>query len=92
MCSSASRVSGPEAQGDEVPGSKLHRNLPWAGGDVCEIYLSRSMQGFGFPLAIHIPTDRQTNICMRIFIEREMFAKLPLSLRSRGKYRGQGLS
>jgi len=23
--------------------------------------LSRSMQGFGFPLALHIPTDRQTD-------------------------------
>jgi len=25
---------------------------------------SRSVQGFGFPLALHIPTDKQTNICM----------------------------
>jgi len=26
------------------------------------------VQGFGFPLALHIPTDRQTNICTPIFI------------------------
>jgi len=29
---------------------------------------SRSDQGVGFPLVLHIPTDRQTNICTPIFI------------------------
>jgi len=36
-------------------------------GCVCKIS-SRLVQGFGFPLALHIPTDRQTNICMPIYI------------------------
>jgi len=31
-------------------------------GCACKIS-SRSMQGFGFPLALHTPTDRQTSVC-----------------------------
>jgi len=38
-------------------GPKLHQNLPWMNGKI----LLRFVQVLGFPLALHIPTDRQTN-------------------------------
>jgi len=61
QCPSAYRVSRPQAQAREGAGVKpapkpsLDR---W--GWVCKIS-SRSMQEFGFPFALHIPTDGQTN-------------------------------
>jgi len=50
----------PQAQVGEGVGVKPAPKLSldrW--GCVCKIS-SRSVQGFGFPLALHIPTDRQT--------------------------------
>jgi len=61
VCSSAFRVLCPPGQKGEGPGVKpapkpyLDR---W--GCACKTW-SRSVHGFGFPLALHIPTDRQTN-------------------------------
>jgi len=61
MCPSAFRVSSPRGPGGEgagiKPGPKPSSDR-W--GCVCKIS-SRLVQGFGFPLALHIPTDGQTN-------------------------------
>jgi len=46
-----------------VPESKLQQNLLWIAGDVgAKFYQDQSLQGFGFALALPIPTDRQTPI------------------------------
>jgi len=60
MCPSAFRVSSPQAQGGGggvKPAPKP--SLDWWG--CARKISSRSVQGFGFPLALHIPTDRQTD-------------------------------
>jgi len=60
MCPLAIRVSGPkvkmEAGVKPAPKPSLDR---WE--SVCKIS-TRLVQGLGFPLALHIPTDRQTNL------------------------------
>jgi len=63
MYPSACRVSIPQTQVGEGQGLYWHQNLPWTGGDVCAKFYQDQcrLQGFGFPLALHIPTDRQTN-------------------------------
>jgi len=70
MCPSAFRVSrpwGPGVEGAGVkPGPKPSLDR-W--GSVCKIS-SRSVQGFGFPLALHIPTDRQTSVHPFLYKER----------------------
>jgi len=61
MCPSGFRVSSSPGPGGEWAGFKpgLKPSLDrW--GCACKIS-PRSVQGFGFPLALHIPTDRQTN-------------------------------
>jgi len=61
MCPSAYRVLGPQGPEGEGVGVKPEPKPSldrW--GCVCKIP-SGSVQGFGFPLALHIPTDRQTN-------------------------------
>jgi len=61
MCPSAFSVLGPPGPRGEgagvkpVPKPSLDRK-----GCACKIS-SRSVQGFGFPLALHIPTDGQTD-------------------------------
>jgi len=72
MCPSGYRVSSPPGPGGGRAGIKPAPK-PFLDrlGCVCKIS-SRSVQGFGFPLALHIPTDRQTNICMPIFIYIEI--------------------
>jgi len=68
MCPSAFRVSsppGPGGEGAEVkPGPKPSLDR-WR--CVCKIS-PRSVKGFGFPLALHIWTDGQTNICTPIYL------------------------
>jgi len=60
MCPSAFSVLGPSKPKGEgvkpVPKIFLDR---W--GCVCKI-ASRSVQGFGFPLPLHVPTDKQTSV------------------------------
>jgi len=34
----------------------------------CSCKISRSLQGFGFPKALHIPTDKETYVCLPILI------------------------
>jgi len=70
MCPSANRVSSPpdpDGGGGRVKPALKPSLDRW--GCVCKIS-SRSIQGFGFPSALHIPTesDRQTNIFTPIFI------------------------
>jgi len=69
MCPSAFRVSSPPGPGGEgagiKPGPKLSLDR-W--GCVCKIS-TRSVRGFGFPFALHVPTDEQANICTPIFIK-----------------------
>jgi len=73
MCPSAFSVLGPQAQGECGGGIKPvpKPTLDWC-GCVCKIS-SRLVQGFGFPLTLHVPTDRQTNkqtsVCPFLFIE-----------------------
>jgi len=60
----------PEGEGEgvkPVPKPSLDR---W--GCACKIS-SRSVQGFGFPLALHIPTDRQTDkhLYAHFYIDRK---------------------
>jgi len=67
MCPSAFTVSsppGPEGGGVK-PGPKPSLDR-W--GCACKIS-SRSVQGFGFPLALQVPTDKQTSV--RPFLYRE---------------------
>jgi len=64
---STSAFQTPQAQMGEGAGVKLAPKPSlnrW--GFVYRISLW-SWQGCGFPLVLHIPTDRQTNICMPIF-------------------------
>jgi len=73
MCPSAHRVSSPQAQAAErawvntSPKPSFNR---W--GCACKI-LSRSVQGFGFPLALHITNQHiyiykngRTDVCLSI--------------------------
>jgi len=69
MCPSAYRVSIHQAQGVRAgvkPGPRPSFDR-W--GCACKIS-SRSVKGFGFPLALHISTDRQTSVCPFIYIYR----------------------
>jgi len=76
MCSSAFRISGPPQDPMEAGTGIKHVPKPsldrW--GCACKI-LSRLVQGFGFPLALHIPTDGQTNkqtsVCPVSYIEKK---------------------
>jgi len=65
MCPSAYRVSG--LSGSRGEGGHLHQNLPWTGGDVLAKFHKDRCMGLDFILALHVPTDqqtnRQTNIC-----------------------------
>jgi len=65
MCPSSYRVSGPPSPGGGGGRTQTCTKDRW--GCACKISL-RLVQGFGFPLALHIPTDIQTNICMPIYI------------------------
>jgi len=58
LCPSALSVLGPPGPGGRVnPAPK-----PFMGRRGCECKISsRSVQGFGFPLTLHTPTDRETN-------------------------------
>jgi len=61
MSPSAFSILGSSGPGGEGVGVKSGPKLSldrW--GCVCKIS-SRTVQGFGFPLALHIPTDTQTN-------------------------------
>jgi len=61
MCPSAFRVSSPRSPGGEGAGIKPGPKPSLERWEcVCKTSL-RSVQGFGFPLALHIPTDKQTN-------------------------------
>jgi len=51
------QLMGFRLTGGSRRGSNLHQNLPWTGGDVRAKISSRLVQGLGFPLALHIPTD-----------------------------------
>jgi len=65
---SGSLGPGGRGQGAEVkPAPKPSLNM-W--GCECNIS-SRSVQGFGFPLTLHIPTEVQTNICIPTFTDIE---------------------
>jgi len=57
-----------KAQMEECAGDKPAPKPSW--GCACKIS-SRSVQGLGFLLAFHIPTDIQKNICTPIFINLE---------------------
>jgi len=73
MCPSAFRVP-PRPREVREPGSKLHQNfLGQVGMWVPNFIKIRSAQGFGFLLALHIQTDRKTNICTAIYIYIEDF-------------------
>jgi len=65
----AFRVSGPSGSGGRAR-VKAEPKPFWGG--VCKI-LSRSVQGFGFPLALRIPTDKETYM-------KQYFLKEVLSL------------
>jgi len=61
MSPSAFSILGPPGPGGAGAGVKpvpKHSLDRW--GSVCKIS-SRSVQGFGIPLALHIPTNRQTD-------------------------------
>jgi len=63
MSPSAFIILGPPGPGWEGAGVKLVPKPSldrW--GCVCTIS-SRLGQGFGFPLALHVPTDKQTSVC-----------------------------
>jgi len=65
MSPSAFSILGPpQAQGGIKPGPKpsLDRR-----GCVCKIS-SRLVQGFGFPLTLHKPTDKQTSVHPYLYI------------------------
>jgi len=63
-CPSAYRVQAPQAQSEEGAGAKpAPKPSLDSWGCACKISL-RSVQGFGFLFALHIPTDRQTNKCL----------------------------
>jgi len=69
MCPLAYRVSGSPGPGGERAGVKPEPKPSldrW--GCVCKIS-TRLLQGIGFPLAIHIPTDKQTSVRPFIYIE-----------------------
>jgi len=63
MCSSAFRVSGPPPPGlgGEGAGVKTSPKPSFHRWGCAWKISSRSVQGFGFPLVLLIPTDRQTN-------------------------------
>jgi len=62
MFASAFSVLGPPGLGGEGGGQTCTKPSLDRWGCACKIS-SRLVQGFGFPLALHIPTDKQTNIC-----------------------------
>jgi len=56
---SAFSFLGPPGPGGRGQESNQHQNLPWTGGDMrAKFHHDRCRK---FPLAIHIPTDRQTD-------------------------------
>jgi len=63
-CRRVSGPPGPDGEGEGVKPAPKPTLDSW--GCVCKIS-STSVQEFGFPLALHISTDRQTNICMPIY-------------------------
>jgi len=66
MSPSAFSILGPPGPGGKGGGGQtIPKPFLDRWGCACKM-LPRSLQGFGFPLALHIPTDKQTNICMPI--------------------------
>jgi len=68
QCPSAFRVSSPPGTGGGGGGGQTSTKILLGQVWMCVKISSRSVQGFGFPLALHIPTDRQTNKCTPIFV------------------------
>jgi len=80
MCSSAFRVSGPP--GPDGGGGQTCTKTFLGHVGMCVQNSSRLVQGFGFPFDLHIPTERQTNICTPIFIYRDLLQTCILGLLS----------
>jgi len=62
MCSSAFRVSGPPHTGPDEEGGVATKPLSLDRWGCVFMIALRSVQGFGLPLTLHKPTDRQRNI------------------------------
>jgi len=72
LCPSGFGFQAPQAQGWEGGGVKPALKLSFARWE-CECKISsRSVQGFGIPLPLHIPTDGQTDkhLCAHFYIYR----------------------
>jgi len=62
LCPSGFRVSGPPGPGVEGVARVKPASKPSLGRQECACKISsRLVQGFGFPLTLHIPTEGQTN-------------------------------
>jgi len=70
MCPSAFRVSGPQAEGGGGGDQNCTKSLLGEVGMCVQNFIKISV-GFGFPLALHIPTDKETYIFTPIYVHIE---------------------
>jgi len=78
MCPSAFTVSGSPGSEGMGPRSKLHRNLPWTGGDVCAKFYQDLYKGIDFHQpSTHQQTKKRTPVHTFLYILANQALALP---------------